>query len=85
MRYLQLTAAQWEALSWDLQETYLAGLAEDPQVPFSFSDDMPAAPGSGFPEGMQPVIRKADTGAEVFDIRGMIDQLEADPEARKRQ
>lgn len=83
-RYLNLSAEEWAALSWDLQETYLTGLADDPQVPFRFSEQ-PFEPGQdvapGFP---QPVIRKVDTGAKVFDIRGMIAELENDPEARKR-
>ena len=31
-----------------------------------------------------PVVRKAETGAQVFDIRGLITELEANPDARKR-
>jgi hypothetical protein len=31
-----------------------------------------------------PQVRQADTGAQVFDIRGMIADLEASPDARKR-
>lgn len=79
LRYLGLSAVMWEALSWDLQETYLAGLAEDPNVPFSFGEDSPARMG-----GDGPQVRKVDTGAKVFDITGMIAELEANPDARKR-
>ena len=88
MRYLKLSAEQWEALSWDLQETYLNGLAEDPNVPFNFSEEGPPASwqqDSGTGPGMPaPQIRRVDTGAKVFDIKGMIAELEANPAARKR-
>jgi len=86
-RYLNgMTAEEWTALSWDLQETYLQGLAEDPNVPFSFSEDNPfGAPGQEGQQQMpQPVIRQVETDAKVFDIRGMIAEFESDPAARKR-
>jgi hypothetical protein len=81
-----MTPPEWAALSWDLQETYLQGLAEDPNVPFSFSEGNPfGEPGQEGPQGMpQPVIRQVETDAKVFDIRGMIAELESDPAARKR-
>jgi hypothetical protein len=65
-----------------VQETYMFGMSEDPNVPFTFTEDtgrIPAAPG-----GDVPAVREADTGAQVFDIRGMIAGLDADPNARKR-
>lgn len=80
-KYLAMAAEEWEALSWDMQQTYLDGLTEDPEVPFRLEQDIsrPAGRGQG------PVTRTADTGAEVFDLRAMINELERNPEARKRQ
>ena len=77
-----MTAERWEALSWDLQETYMFGMSEDPNVPFTVAEDsgrIPAAPG-----GDGPQVREADTGAQVFDLTAMIAGLEADPNARRR-
>jgi hypothetical protein len=66
-----------------LQETYLDGLSEDPEVPFSViraGSAQQAAPGA-----TGPVVREnVDTGSNVFDITGMIAGLEADPAARNR-
>jgi hypothetical protein len=76
-RYLALTAAEWEALSWDMQETYLDGLSEDPEVPFSVSRAA-SSPENATPGMSGPVVREnVDTGSNVFDIRGMIAGLEA--------
>jgi hypothetical protein len=79
-----MTPEQWNALSWDMQETYLTGLAQDPEVPFS-REETPAwergAAATGT-DGTQ--VRKVDTGAQVFDIRGLITELESNPDARKR-
>jgi hypothetical protein len=77
-----LSAEVWGALSWDLQETYMFGMAEDPNVPFTFTEDSGRIPAA--PNGDGPQVREADTGAQVFDIRGMIAGLENDPDARKR-
>jgi hypothetical protein len=83
-RYLNLSAEQWGALSWDLQETYLTGLAQDPEVPFS-REETPAWERAGVPAGTAgPVTRKAHTGAQVLDITAMIAELESNPDARKR-
>lgn len=62
-------------------------MAEDPNVPFSFSEDAANTwrGGGEMAPGMPaPNIRTVDTGAKVFDIKGMIADLEADPAARKR-
>jgi hypothetical protein len=64
-----------------LQETYMFGMSEDPNVPFSVAGDAYGPSAAG---GDGPVIRQADTGAQVFDLTGMIAALEADPNARKR-
>jgi hypothetical protein len=74
-------------MSWDLQETYMFGMGEDPKVPFQIAEDVPASweQGGQIAPGVDsPVIRKADTGANVFDITAMIAGLEADPNARRR-
>ena len=77
-----MTAEQWEALSWDLQETYMAGLSEDPNVPFSFTGETWRPPAMG-DDG--PAVREnVDAGGNVFDIRAMISGLDGDPNARKR-
>jgi hypothetical protein len=79
-----LSADAWNALSWDLQETYLTGLAQDPEVPFS-REETPAWERGAAATGTDgPVVRQADTGAQVFDIRGLITELESNPDARKR-
>jgi hypothetical protein len=75
-----MTPGQWDALPWPLQETYLTGLAQDPEVPFS--REVTAGGEGGGEAG--PAVRKAETGAEVFDLRGMIAGLESNPAARKR-
>jgi hypothetical protein len=76
-----LSAQEWGALSWDVQETYMFGLSEDPNVPFNFTEDTGGPPVMG---GDGPQVREADTGAQVFDITGLIAGLEADPNARRR-
>jgi hypothetical protein len=84
-RYLSMTPGQWDALSWDMRETYLDGLSQDPEVPFRREEEPPWAAGAAAAPGVPgPQERKADTGAQVFDIRGMITALENDPGARKR-
>lgn len=53
-------------------------------MPFS-REETPAWERAGAATGTDgPVIRKAETGAQVFDIRGLITELEGNPEARKR-
>ncbi|HEY2085696.1 MAG TPA: hypothetical protein VGH54_06640 [Mycobacterium sp.] len=64
-------------MSWDLQETYLDGLSEDPEVPFSIGRQA-AARGDG------PQVRQAAGGADVIDISAMIADLEANPAARRQ-
>jgi hypothetical protein len=78
-----MTAERWEALSWDLQETYMFGMSEDPNVPFTFTEDAGRIPAAMSEDG--PRVREnVDGGSNVFDIRGMIADLEADPNARRR-
>jgi hypothetical protein len=64
-----------------LQETYMFGMSEDPNVPFTIAEDAGGPPATG---GDGPQVRQADTGANVFDLTGMIAALEADPNARRR-
>jgi hypothetical protein len=59
------------------------GMSEDPNVPFTFTEDTGRIPAA--PDGDSPVVREGvDGGGNVFDIRGMITGLEADPNARRR-
>jgi len=52
-------------------------------VPFSITRDVP--PEQATPGVNGPVTREnVETGSNVFDIRGMIADLEASPGARKR-
>jgi hypothetical protein len=56
------------------------GMSEDPNVPFTFTEDtsQPQAGGDG------PQVRQVSGGAQVFDLQAMISGLEADPNARRR-
>jgi hypothetical protein len=64
-------------LSWDLQKTYLAGLAEDESVPFSWKEE-PAGPGELTPGVSGPQVREnVDIGARVLDLTAMRAELEA--------
>lgn len=58
----------------------MAGLSEDPNVPFSFTEEAWSPEAAG---GDGPQVREADT-AQVFDLTAMIAGLENDPDARKR-
>ena len=67
-----------------MQETYLDGLSEDKEIPFTVSRSVPvemATPGVDGPQTRTGV----DAGTNVFDLRGMIADLEANPDARKRR
>ena len=65
---------EWDALSWDMRDTYLDGLSEDPEVPFRLTRGGPDAAAAG--DG--PAVRQAaGGGAEVIDLRAMIADLEA--------
>jgi hypothetical protein len=76
-----MTPEQWHALSWDMQETYLSGLAEDPEVPFSRE----AVAEQVTPGVTGPATREnVDAGTNVFDITAMIADLEKNPDARRR-
>ena len=63
-----------------MQETYMFGMSEDPNVPFQFAEDAGGPPAMG---GDGPVVREV-ADAQVLDITGMIAALEADPNARRR-
>jgi hypothetical protein len=82
-----MPAAEWAALSWDLQETYLAGLTDDPEVPFSINrETQPAArPAARGGTDLPFSRREAVAGAQVIDLNQMISELESNPDARKRQ
>ena len=74
--------AEWDALGWDVQRTYLDGMEADESVPLTFGRQggpVPEeAPGAlaGMPDGFSPTVRRAE-GADVIDISGMISDLEA--------
>lgn len=40
--------------------------------------------GQAVPGAAGPTVRKADTGAQVINLRAMISDLESNPDARKR-
>lgn len=68
-----------------MQETYLTGLAEDPSVPFSREETPAWERGAEAAPGMAgPQVRRAETGAQVIDIQGLIREMEANPDARRR-
>jgi hypothetical protein len=67
-----------------MQETYLDGLSEDPEVPFSVTR-AEVSPGQAMPGMTGPVVREnVDTGSNVFDLTAMIAGLDSDPAARRR-
>jgi hypothetical protein len=81
-RYLDLLPGQWDELSWDIQKTYLQGLAEDETVPFTWRE--PEA-GELTPGVSGPQIREnVDMGQRVFDLTAFRAELEAD-RARRQQ
>jgi hypothetical protein len=68
-----------------LQETYLDGLSQDPEVPFSREETPARERGGQAAPGMAgPQVRKAAAGAQVIDIQGLIAEMESNPDARKR-
>lgn len=72
-----------------MQQTYLEGMSDDPELPFQLERDA-AAEFAGKDEaapGMAgPTVRTGvDTGAKVIDLRAMIAEMEANPEARRRR
>ncbi len=70
-RYLAFGEEEWDALSWDRQQAYLDGLAEDESVPFRFEQTV--AP---LPAGAQ-VRTGVDAGTNVISLAGMLAGLEA--------
>lgn len=57
-------------------------MSEDESVPFRVNRDVAAWEAGARQDG--PVVRKA-VGAEVIDISAMIRELDANPDARRRQ
>jgi hypothetical protein len=72
-------------MTWDLQETYLNGLADDEDIPFSVNRAA-ADPGEATPGMQGPTVREGvDTGADVLDLTAFIREMEANPDARRRR
>jgi hypothetical protein len=67
---------EWDALSWDVKRAYLSGLESEGLLGY---DDQ-----SG-PPGFEPTVRQVDTGQEKFDLGGMITDLEAEREKRRKE
>lgn len=63
--------AEWDALSWDLQRTYLDGLEQDEEVPFAFKEADP------FESGSPRIRENVDAGTDVIDLTKMRQELEA--------
>jgi hypothetical protein len=85
-KYLHISPDEWHALSWDIRETYLDGLAEDPEVPFSVIQSAPGPRAGAQAQGSPDfTYREVNSGAQVIDLRQMIGELEGNPEARKQQ
>jgi hypothetical protein len=70
-RWLSISPDEWQALSWDLQQTYLDGLSEDEEIPFRMQADAGRRfrPGPGTREGV-------DAGVKVIDLTAMREELE---------
>jgi hypothetical protein len=77
-RFLYFTECEWDGLPWSSQRAYLAGLDEDPEVPFSFRAADTQVPGG--PDG--PRVRQIASAA-VPDVDAMIADLEAERSARR--
>ena len=75
-RWLHYEAQEWDALSWDLRETYLEGLSAEEDIPFRM--DRGHGPGEG------PAVRQVDAAVAVIDLDAMRQELEANPAARRR-
>lgn len=78
-RWLQFTADEWDALSWDLREAYLEGLSNEEDIPFRIEQAPLGATGT---EG--PATRTVDAVVAVIDLDAMRMELEANPAARRR-
>lgn len=88
-RWLYYSKDEWDALTWDLQQTYLDGLSAEEDIPFRIDADAGTAfhPGAAEATGTEgPTVRTGvNTGAPILDLRAMITALEANPDARRRQ
>jgi hypothetical protein len=74
-------------MSWDLRQTYLAGMSEDESVPVGLMSQAyrPGAEAPGAPGLAGPQVREnVETGADVIDLAALIRQFEANPDARRR-
>jgi len=73
MKFLQFTPPMWDELSWDLQRTFLEGMSDDEDCPFTIQEG-PA----DFGGAQGPTIREnVDAGTDVIDLAKMRDELEA--------
>jgi hypothetical protein len=76
-------------MSWGLQQTYLDGLDQEEDIPFSRSKDVGQTfrPGEDMAPGVNgPTIREnVDTGVKVIDLAAMREELENNPDSRRRR
>lgn len=77
-RWLHLSPDEWDALSWDVRETYLDGLSEEEDIPFRMER------GAGPGPGGRPRTREVPAAVAVIDLDAMRQELEANPAARRR-
>lgn len=77
-RWLHYEAQEWDALSWDLRETYLDGLSAEEDIPFRMERGHGPAAGTG------AGVRQVDAAVAVIDLDAMRAELEANPAARRR-
>jgi hypothetical protein len=69
-----MSPGEWDDLGWDLQRTYLEGLAQDENVPLSINEDDVA----GASGGIGPTVREnVDAGVSVINLSEMKNELEA--------
>ena len=61
-----------------MQRAYLEGLEADELLGYDNAD-------GGMPPGFEPTVRQVDTGQPVFDLGGMITDLEAERDKRRRE
>lgn len=86
-RWLNISRAEWDAMTWDTQQTYLDGLSAEEDIPFSIAADTsrPQEPEAATGTDGPTVRRGVNTGASVIDLGAMIADLEANPAARRQQ
>jgi hypothetical protein len=77
-----MTPDEWDDTSWDIQQVYLEGLEQDPEVPLTFDQGGSGGDAggvfAGLPAGQGPQIREnVDAGVDVIDLSAMRRELEA--------